>query len=254
MNYAAIHSGPGIHLLDHIAPLAHLLRAPLFIEEEPILEMAQQYYPQIKKLSFNPLELDALLPFDALFNCQKWQPHLKSLFQRLYQKEMRLVYCPHGQSDKQLPYLSYGTQDAVLVYGQLQIDMLKKCKQYPQIWSVLGNYRLDFYEAQKPFYDSLVQKEIFSKINPKNPTLLYAPTWTDEEQGSSFFEWGPSIVQQLPPCWNLLVKVHPLLELQKPAHYYRLAGEIEKKTNALLIDRFPPIYPILSQMRFFDFR
>jgi hypothetical protein len=248
MNYAAIHSGSGLHLLDHIAPLAHVLKAPLFIEEEKILEMAQRYYPQIALHSFNPLQLEPLLSFDVLFNCQKWQPHFQSLLRDLYQKEMRLVYCPHGQSDKQAPYLSYGTQDAVLVYGKLQLDMLKKLKQHPKIWSILGNYRLNFYQTHKTFYDHLAHIEIFSKLNPENPTLLYAPTWADIEQGSSFFEWAPALFDELPSSWNLLVKVHPLLEQQKPAHYYKIITQLEKKTNAVLIDYFPPIYPILSKI------
>ena len=38
--------------------------------------------------------------FDVLFECKYWAPHLKLLFQQLYNKKMQLVFCPHGQSDK----------------------------------------------------------------------------------------------------------------------------------------------------------
>ena len=248
MKYAALNTGPDLHLLDHIAPLAEKFNAPLFVEEEKNLDLARKYYPQVKSYPFDPLHLKELTPFDALLECKKWAPHLKQLFRDFYQKEIRLIFCPHGQSDKFSPLKSYETQDAVLIYGDLHLQMLEELKIKPNIWMTTGNYRLAFYERNKAFYDHLANLEIFSKLNPALPTLLYAPTWHDAEQGSSFFNWGPAIIDQLPSSWNLIVKVHPLLELKHPGRYYSLAAKIEEKSNAILVTDFPPVYPILAKI------
>ena len=125
MRCAAVNSGPDFHLLDHIAPLAHLMNMPLLLTEEKNFELARRYYPQVDAQYHPDLEhrLSFLAEqFDALFECKYWAPHLKRLFRDLYRKDMRLVFCPHGQSDKgyAAPLLSlYSTQDLVLLYGEL---------------------------------------------------------------------------------------------------------------------------------------
>ncbi|MBS0624712.1 MAG: CDP-glycerol glycerophosphotransferase family protein [Verrucomicrobia bacterium] len=247
MKYAALNTGPDIHLLDHIAPLAEQFKAPLFIEEEKNIDLARRYYPQLEIRSFDVLHLESLLEFDVLLECKKWAPHLKQLFLDFYRKNMRLVFCPHGFSDKITPLASYASQDAVLIYGDLHLEMLGKLGIEPNIWAVTGNYRFDFYRRYKSFYDHIANQEIFSNLKPQ-PTLLYAPTWADAEGGSSFFDWGPSLIDQLPSSWNLIVKVHPLLEIQQPSRYYSLAAKIENKENTALVSEFPPVYPILSRV------
>ena len=257
MRSAALNTGPEFHALDHIAPIASLLQIPLIVAEERNYEIARRYYQQIEIRHMPELELQLGVlaeEFDALFECKYWAPHLKSLFLQCYGKEMRLVFCPHGQSDKgfKAPLLApYASQDAVLLYGELLIGMLKDLNIWPSIsnYAIVGNYRLQFYQKHKSFYDELINKEI--PLNKKNRTLLYAPTWRDAEDGSSFFQYGASVIDQLPPEWNLIVKVHPLLEQRDPAYFYSIASRIEKKSNAILIQECPLVYPLLSLADFY---
>jgi CDP-Glycerol:Poly(glycerophosphate) glycerophosphotransferase len=252
MRFAALNSGPEFHALDHIAPLAAALQMPLITTEELNFELARRYYPQIEVRHMPDLESKfshLAEEFETLFECKYWAPHLKSLFQELYGKKMRLVFCPHGQSDKgyAAPLLApYAWQEFVLLYGDLQIQMLKELAIWPlPNFAVVGNYRLSFYQKHRPFYDALVEKEV--PLNKKNRTLLYAPTWQDGEGGGSFFQVGPKILSELPADWNLIVKVHPLLEQRDPAHFYRMAAHLEKKANAILIHEFPLVYPLLAK-------
>ncbi len=251
MRLAALNTGPDFHLLDHIAPLASLMNMPLFLTEEKNSELAEKYYPQVQSIYLPDLEHRLSYfadTFDALFECKYWAPHLKQLFSDLYSKNMRLVFCPHGQSDKgyATPLLApYMEQDIVLVYGQLMQEMLRELK-VPARSVVVGNFRHTFYLAHQSFYDELVEKEIFSHLPRNKKTLLYAPTWNDADQATSFFESAPALFSEIPEEWNLLIKVHPLLEQRDPVHYYRIAA-LAERPNIHLLSEFPPIYPILAR-------
>lgn len=244
MRFAAFNTGPDIHLLDHIAPIAELLRCPLFVTEELNFKLAEQFYPQVKVHLIEDLEMRLgwfAKEFDALIECKYWQPHLKLLFKTLYQKEMRLIFCPHGQSDKGYgaPVLApYALQDEVFVYGDLMLEMLKELNIQVPKYLRLGNYRLKFYQKYRSFYDGLAPK-----IDKNKKTLLYAPTWCDLDQSSSFFQYRKRIFEELPEDWNLIVKVHPLLRLRNPAEYEHY---FVNRPNVFLLEEFPPVYPILA--------
>jgi CDP-glycerol glycerophosphotransferase (TagB/SpsB family) len=248
MRRCALNTGHDFHLLDHIAPLAHSLKMPLITEEEKNFTLIQHYYPMVSA-SYREIDLKYLAEnFDELYECKFWKPHLKQLFKDLYHKEMRLVFCAHGQSDKGYgaPLLHpYAIQDSCLIYGELLQEMLcdlnisAQCKR-------TGNYRLSFYLEYKRFYDDLTQKEIFSRFPNRQFTILYAPTWNDADGSSSFFRTIDNLCEKLPDSINLIVKVHPLLEQRNPSQFYRLEHLLEQKTNCLLVHEFPPVYPLLS--------
>lgn len=252
---AALNTGSDIHLLDHIAPLASLLGIPLLVTEEKNLQLAQLHYPETEICLMPDLEFrlkDLAERYDALIECKYWQPHLKALFKNLYGKEMRLIFCPHGQSDKGygVPLLApYAQQDSVLLYGDLMIEMLRELGLWPAIssYTLVGNYRLRYYRQRQAYCDRLAEERVFSRLPKNRPTLLYAPTWRDADQATSFFEHGTRIIEDLPSEWNLLIKLHPLLEERDPARFYRIAALAERKSNALLLGDFPSVYPLLAR-------
>lgn len=247
MRCAAFNTGPDFHLLDHIAPLAELLQMPLFVTEELNHQLALRYYPQIKTHYLPDLEFrlgDIAASFDTLFECKYWQPHLKSLFKTLYRKEMQLVFCPHGQSDKGYgaPLLApYAFQDAVLIYGPLMLQMLQELKIPLPKYAIVGNYRLAFYRKYQSFYDSLAKEHL--PLDRSKKTLLYAPTWKDADSSTSFFTHVTKLIDDLPEDWNLILKPHPLLEQRNPAEFY---SRLTERPNLFLLDQFPPVYPILA--------
>lgn len=250
LKLAALNSGSYIHLLDHIAPLAWLLEMPLFVTDEKVFQLAQSYYPMVTTHLID--EIDLHLPFfaknfDVLFECKSFVPHLKQLFKDFYNKDMLLIHCAHGQSDKGYAHPTlrhYATKDAGLIYGELLQQMFYENNiDCPTIFS--GNYRLLFYQEHRSFYDDLVEKEVTSFA--KGPLLLYAPTWNDLDESTSFFQHAESLFQHLPSDWSLLVKLHPLLEERNPSGFYRIEGMAQKKSNIRLLTEFPPVYPILAK-------
>jgi hypothetical protein len=159
------------------------------------------------------------------------------------------VFCPHGQSDKGYahPLLApYAQQDVVLLYGELLQTMLKELGITARSAKV-GNYRLSFYLKHKKFYDELAEQELFSRIPQKKRTLLYAPTWNDADTATTFFQWAPTLLSNIPEEWNILIKLHPLLEQRDPVRFYQIAALAENKPNAMLVLDFPVIYPLLAR-------
>lgn len=252
MRCCALNTGPDFHLLDHIGPLAHSLRMPLFIEEEKNFTLSRHYYPMVETIHLPEIEYKLWFlaeRFDALFECKYWQPHLKRLFSDLYQKDMRLIFCAHGQSDKGFASRllhPYATQDACLIYGSLLKEMLQEMDISAEC-IYTGNYRASFYLENKEFYDALAEKEVFSRFPSTQLTLIYAPTWNDADGATSFFASASALCSLFPDHLNLIVKVHPLLEQRDPAQYYRIAHLIEQKPNRILISDFTPIYPLLAR-------
>jgi hypothetical protein len=254
MAQCAVNTGLDFHLLDHIAPLASLKKIELIVNEEECAQLCTKHYPEVDVKFIPDLELNyhkIAEQYDSLIQCRLWSPQVKMLFQTYFKKEMKLIFCPHGQSDKgyAAPVLSpYAQQDHVLLYGSLLKEMLIDTNLWTSLkgHSFIGNYRLAYYQTHRQQHLKIAKQEIFSHLTASNKTLLYAPTWNDADEATSFFIHCEKIVRDLPSHWNLLIKLHPLLEQRDPSLFYRLASLDLKKTNLIVVDKFPLIYPILD--------
>lgn len=251
-----LHTENEPHILDHIAPLADLLNVPLILNDEECFQKATFFYPnqQIElreSLEFSLQEIAERA--DILISCKYFLPHLSSLFETLYKKKISLIFCPHGQSDKgfQAPLLApYINQEMVFLYGALQKEMLQKLDLWEKIKNhfFIGNYRLHHYKKNQAFFKKKADEIIFSHLKKELPTLLYAPTWNDSDQATSFFSLAKRLAEEMPTDWNLIVKPHPLLEKRATGAYYQALNHLEKIPNLFLLDDCPFIYPLLEKV------
>jgi len=246
MRAAALHSRPS-SLLDHIGVLAAVLDIPLLISDEETAQLANVFYPQVRVILQEPT-LDYLAAnFDILFVSSKlWAIELYHTFPLVCGKKMRIVYCPHGNSDKgyTLTEEHHNPEDISLLYGDHMVDLLKDTGMFDKIQHVIptGNYRHAFFLEHRAFYEQLVQEKV--PLDKTKKTILYAPTWHSTETPSSFFAECTRLIDQLPSHFNLLIKLHPYLYEQKPAQTTHL---LEKQhPNVLFLDEFPPVYPLLT--------
>lgn len=253
---AALQTGKNNGFLDHLAPLADLMNVPCLVNDYSNLNKMHQFYPQISSYYIQDLSLQYLMEhFEVIFECQARFHPLHKMAKDFYQSSLRTVFAPHGNSDKGFfsPknfFYHFMKNDITLIYGNHMVDALKKLDYWNHIKAPLlvGNYRYLFYHKYQTFYDQLAFHQIFSHLPKNNPTILYAPTWKDVENSTSFFDMGQKIIDDLPDNYNLIIKIHPNLETRDPHLYYPLLGSIEKKKkkNLLLLPEFPPIFPILS--------
>lgn len=245
MKMIGIHTGPDTHL-DHLGVLCALLGIPLWVTEERSLQVAKTYYPQIdvhlKELHELTLSYMAQACDVILESGHTWAAELKPLFKLVCHKEMRIIYVPHGNSDKGLKLQHPYPKDISLIYGSHMRDLLKANGSAAKTrgYAVTGNYRYPFYQKFQEFYDGLVP---FSFADHKK-TLLYAPSWPDGENPSSFFKFCEKLIEDTAPFFHLIVKLHPFLEEYHPAETLAI---LQKYPSTIFLPDFPPIYPILNR-------
>lgn len=242
------------NLLDHLGVLAAILDIPLIVTEPKTYELAVSLYPQVNTLLMDgdALSLDFLAAnFDTLFVSSKlWAIEMFPLFPLFCHKKMRIVYCPHGNSDKghTLTKGSHAPEDVNLVYGDHMLDLLRDTGMLEMIQQTIatGNYRYAFFQKHQAFYRDLAERAVFSKLDRAKKTIFYAPTWNGEENPSSFFSHCAELIQQLPSSFNLLIKLHPHLFEQAPAQTIAIFERYKDHPQALFLEDFPPIYPLLE--------
>lgn len=250
---AAVNFSSSIHLLDHIAPLSYILDIPLYVNDDTCFDLLKLYYPQVKAELKHKLSYDYLAKnYDTLISCNYWFLEDKFSFETLNKKDVNLIFCPHGNSDKgyinKANMLAYTMQDMVFLYGNHMKDLLKTLNVFNKLknHTTIGNFRLSYYKKFKDFYDQITHKTIFSKLDPNKKTILYAPTWKDKENSSSFFVVLNKLIEKIPSSYNLIIKPHPNIEEKNPVEFYKIYPT-KLLPNVFWLQDFPLIYPLLNK-------
>ncbi len=248
----SILTGPETYL-DHLGVLSSVLGIPLIVTEDKTFEAAKTFYPDIdvELKYFDELTLEYLASqFDVIFETGKfWAADLKPFLELLFGKKMRFVFCPHGNSDKGHSLQNHVNQDISLVYGDHLHDLLKQNGAANQIKHFVktGNYRYPYYLRHRAFYDALAEERVFKHFQSEKPIILYAPSWQDRENPTSFFTQTDRLIKELSPSYHLLIKLHPFLVEDRPAEVLRIQGRYENHPSVQFLTDFPPIYPLLAR-------
>lgn len=249
--------GPELHHLDHLGPLCSFMGIPLIVTEEKIFALAKRYYPNLNAILFDYLAIAEYLVshFDAVFYSMPRDLFDEVFFfaQKLLQKRIRAIWCPHGNSDKGASVFYFEAlkkEEAALVYGKQMIDFLNRKEVFKQLKGsvITGNFRHQYYLQNQAFYDQLAEKEILAKLPSSKRTLLYSPTWQDYEKSSSFFDATIPLIETLHEDNNLIVKLHPNSLLQNEFLVEELIRKYEDKSNVLFLTEFTPIYSLLAHV------
>lgn len=241
--------------IDHIAPMAYILGLPLIICDKKSKFICQTCYPQIKieyvDQSFFSFE-NLWKNYDLIIHSFKpWATRMRLFVDTTYRKQIQLVYCPHGNSDKVYTYThadSITHHDHQFVYGNQMREYMTKysnCKTDFTL-QVTGNYRRKFYKKYKQHFDELAKNTLFSKFKKKQTTLLYAPTWKDPNANTSFLKQFKGIIQACPKNLNLLIKIHPNLEQNYPAETHYLLQNSDRFPNIIANFDFTPTLPVID--------
>jgi hypothetical protein len=248
-NFIAYHTGPFTHL-DHLGVLCIELGIPMITSDSTAYNFAKEVYPE---LEIHLIEEQDALSFlaahcDVLLGCGKyWASQLKEELLLFFGKSIRMVFCPHGNSDKGRTYSPndpHPSQDIVLFYGQQMHDLWNKTGLLNQTssWLFSGNYRYAHYLKQKEYYDSLAAP-LFAKFSPNRKTIFYAPTWPDKENPTPVLQAIFPLIENLGSDFQLLLKLHPLL-IEKYPH---LQEQFTDLPFVQIASNFAPIYPLLAK-------
>jgi len=247
----SILTGPEIYL-DHLGVLSELLNIPLIVTEESTLGIAKEFYPNLNVIhkDISELTLDYLASnYNSIFHTSKyWMSEIDPLLRLIHKKSMRFVFCPHGNSDKEASLKNHVKQDISLYYGEHMLRQLNDSISMGIVGFTCktGNYRYEYFKKNEIFYKKLLLKRFFTPINEEKKTIFYAPSWDMKTSPSSFFQHFEKIANSLKKSFNLIVKIHPLLEEHYPAETYFRLSKFENDPSVFLLHKFPAIYPILS--------
>lgn len=256
MRACVLNQSSHIHYYDHLSPMAALLGVPFLFVEEDDLARNMRYYPGLKGeivafQEFNPEYL--LQNYDIVLMSDLWDRHVfREKFGPLeeeYGKTLRHVHVPHGFSDKVFYIRKMANEDITFVYGENMLDLLKGEGVYDNLnqFILSGNYRYSYYKKNKEYLDRIAKEDVLGGLDPNKKTILYAPTWMDLEQSTTFFDSCHHILDNAPSDYNLLVKLHPRLELDDTVGFYEILGRYAKAANIIFVTDFPLIYPLLAK-------
>lgn len=256
MKACVLNQSSQIHFYDHLCPFAIIMDVPFLFVDENDVERNIRYYPGLKTevVNFQDFNPEFLINnYDVIMMSDLWDRDVFDQkfapLEEHYQKKLRHVHVPHGFSDKVFYIRKMAHEDITLIYGDNMIDLLKEegvfhcLKQY----IISGNYRYSYYKKNKEALDKIAMEDALSGIDPKKKTILYAPTWMDVEQSTTFFDHSRHVLDNVPQDYNLLVKLHPRLELDDTVGFYEIIGRYAKAKNIFFISDFPLIYPLLSK-------
>lgn len=243
------------HYIDHLAVVCIAMGIPLLFIDEQDYNLGKTLYPGLnaQKEEFQNLTPEYLIErYDVLFMSDLWDRrtfHQKyGPLEKKYHKNLRHVHCPHGFSDKGFYLKKCANEDITLIYGQNMVDQLRDHGVFDQLnqYVVTGNMRYSYYKQHKSFYEKIITQEVLKKFDQSKPTILYAPTWLDLEESTTFFDAYAEIIGNVPSSYNLIVKLHPRLELDDNVKYYQIVGKYEDKPNIIFLKDFPLVYPLLA--------
>lgn len=247
---------PQPHLSDHLAAICHLLDIPLIVTDFEHFRFLLSHYPD---LPVDLVETSELTPayylenYDVIFRSLIWDMRIVHeklrLIEAHYGKPLRTVHCPHGLSDKTYWFEKMAHEDIILSYGPGMKHMYEKSGVLDSVTGCIttGNLRLDYYRNKQAFFDAKAEEDVFSRFSKKQKVILYAPTWYDGQEASSFFQVAPILLKNLPENLNLLIKLHPRTIDHAPEALRDLEERYQAKENVIFLHDYPYIYPLLSR-------
>ncbi len=240
-----VHTG-GPHYLDHLGILCEGLGIPLLVTELTTFQVAKEFYTDldVRYVEHHNLSLEYLCEIaDVIFESgHTFAAELIPLMHMMHGKKMRVVYCPHGNSDKKAPHLP---KDLSLVYGDHMHDHLIKTgeKAFIEQVVVTGNYRGAYYNSKKEWYDQKLSELLDHQLDPTKKTVLYAPTWDHNE----WFPQTLKVIEEVGSSYNLLLRLHPFLPEMFPVE----SEKIHADRSIIHLSHFPSIYPILNRCNYY---
>jgi hypothetical protein len=270
-----------LHLLDHIAPFCVLMDIPLICPDDLSYRFASRYYPGLRIIRRAREEISAEWladNFDYIAQSDLWAARgirrieipwnnyadlmwcdlmrarhaLLADVEKICEsrgRPMRFVHVPHGCGDKVIYIKFYAYEDITLVYGEQTLDIFKNGGTFQDLrqYVVSGNFRLSHYERNKEVLDRLVDEEDLGKLPKGRRTFLYAPTWNDKSKTSTFYDICVPMIDQLPADANLIVKLHPNLELQSADEVARVREQAKGRDEIVFLSTHSLVYPFQAR-------
>lgn len=238
---------PHLSYLDHLAPLCHVLKIPLFTNDSWIAICAQHFYPQLEVIQGDSAVLSEQRTFCTV-EPSRLHPSAIQFGAEVVQTQHQTIAGFHGNPAKfqeDFWIERYANEDVVLFYGPYLEHYFKEKNVWKRLKKTvrIGNIRLAYYKQFQSFFDQKVRPFLFEK--QRRRTVFYAPTWSYPH-----FHLETCLFKNIPEDYQLLVKFHPYTHRLFPDRIQEVK-ERYSSDQIRFIDDIPLIYPILNQVDIF---
>ena len=256
MTLAAHIFGNTFNFLDHLAPLASLLKIPLVLTDREIYAAAQKFYPDLELIlhqDYVTLEGFLRKKFRGLISCYS-QQNTENILSSLFKQKLLRIWSPHGNSDKGMEenlFELLKEEKIDLVYGHKMLEAFKKHGVSKKIKHqiMIGNFRLHYFQKHFSFYQKKLKKIIPFQNDKK--TLFYAPSWGQEKYNLHILKTLRFLIENLSSNFNLIIKPHPYSLTRMDYEFDRLKNQKSQTKNSyknvVFIRDFHAIYPLLER-------
>lgn len=254
LRMAALQLGEAMdYRLDHLIPLCDLFDIPMIIDSSRVFALAQKYYPPMQLIQITSLEcLSYISNFELFFVSEKYMSrYLQATCNLLFGKKIHFFYCPHGNSDKGFIDSKMNQETfhkLFLIYGEQMHRRIhaKNLSLHLRALVVMGNIRKRFYKKYQSFFDSIIKNTLSFNSKIIRHIFLYAPSWRDMEDSTSFFTICKSLLDHLSSSDYLIIKIHPLLLTHDLGYVTHIYENYKCRKNVQFIIESPLIYPLLQ--------
>lgn len=151
----------------------------------------------------------------------------------------------HGISDK-----IYDFRKDVLEYDLFFIPGEEAYKRYKKrgLLKTDKGVLTGFPKMDRVFKGELHRDKILINLgmNPRNKTVLYAPTWVDKAFNSSWKKFRDAFLRDKPESISLIVKLHPNLKRYRKQETENFKTKLTGLQNTRFFDLLPDIVPLYA--------
>lgn len=160
-------------------------------------------------------------------------------------QEVKHVQVFHGISDKK-----YDFRKDVLEYDLFFIPGEEAYKRYKKrgLLKTGKGVLTGFPKMDRVFKKEIHRDKILINLglDPRNKTVLYAPTWVDKEFNSSWKKFRNAFLRGKPENINLIVKLHPNLKRYRKQETENFKAKLTGLQNTRFFDLLPDIVPLYA--------
>ena len=234
----------------HMAPICALFDLPLIVTSRRAAQAAE-WYPEVQRrlcpgyaeelpIAQLASTLEAALrPYEIVFSARFFRrADVEARFARLGWHP-RLVFCPHGFSEKNGRSDLEAEQDIRLVYRLTPSDGAPHR-------IVIGDLQHWYYDTHRAEVDARIARVLTAPM-AETATILYTPTWVDWGKRTSIFELLERLVAGAAAGYTLIVKPHPNL-WERPDEIAFIRRVTSSSPRTILLEECPYTHPLLSRV------
>jgi len=228
--------------IPSIIPILQQTGGIIYTNSELSYNCLRNYYPGIETIFYNSITKIKINMKERGIKVIIYPDYHIRYFKDL--TGVKHVQVFHGLSDK-----SYDYSKQLLDYDLFFIPGYVAYERYQKkgLLKKGTGFMIGYPKMDRVFRGEFSKEKILEelKLNNRNKTVLYAPTWVDKAFNSSWKKFH-RVFLDIPDELNLIVKLHPNLTRYRKNEVEKFKNKLAWRENIRIFDLMPDIVPLMS--------